>query len=598
MQTFKYWGISVFFLGIVYSQNDESLFVNEVYFLGNEAISEWQLKKNVNLKSAFFFSKTEFDRRILKLDAITIKNRYKTEGFLNTTVRDSFLTQNNSVDIYFIINEGKRFYINNIDIKGNNQLSSRRIQKTLDLKKNIPFNPVALNTNVAAVEEKYQHIGKLFSKIDIETDINDSVDIKIVITEGPDIFINKTYIEGLDPSKHYIINRELHFDKGDKYDIEDVLLSQRRLLETSQFSSANIYPVKFMHSDTLVNMVVELRSFPKREISSEGGFVPIEFGGLNLSGPGAFLQWKNRSLFGSTTRLSAKTSLEIPTEEGLRYPRLKVNSNLENQWLMNLRFPTKVQSLYELYKKYGSYDNPFIQRYGFNWSSINQFTETSFIEFGMHWEKFSQQEGSVSDVEQRMISLKTKLDFSNHPLTPTNGVVITGDIYSVGGLLGGTREYQKIDTGIITYIPLPRKIVFAARVQYGVIFNWKEEYDIYEEVLFEKFYLGGAKSLRGWNALQFPEERKKDIHLNGDEIRFLTSYELRFPILGPLGAEIFIDGGQLWDSNSTISLSELSWDAGVGITYLSPLGPIRFDYAFQMDNPKIGVKQWGVLYAF
>ena len=598
MQTFRYWGISVLFLGIIYSQNDESLFVNEVYFLGNKAISERQLKKNINLKSTFLFTKTKFDRRILKLDAITIKNRYKTEGFLNATVRDSFLIQNNTVDIYFIVNEGQRIYINNIDIKGNKHISRRKIQKSLALKKNIPFNPVSLNTNLAAVEEKYHHIGKLFSKIDVETDLRDSADIKIVITEGPDVFINKTYIEGLDSSKHYFVNRELHFDKGDKYDIEDVLLSQRRLLETSQFSSANIYPVKYINSDTLVNMVVELRNFPKREISSEGGFVPIEFGGLNLSGPGAFLQWKNRSLFGSTTRLSAKTSLDIPTEEGLRYPRLKVNSNLENQWLMNLHFPTKVQSLYELYKKYGSYDNPFIQRYGFNWSSINQITETSFIEFGMHWEKFSQQEGSVSNVEQRMISLKTKLDFSNHPLTPTNGVIITGDIYSVGGLLGGTREYQKIDTGMKTYIPITSKIVFAARVQYGVIFNWKEEYDIYEEVLFEKFYLGGAKSLRGWNALQFPEERNKDIHLNGNEIRFLTSYELRFPILGPLGAEIFIDGGQLWDSNSTISLSELSWDAGAGLTYTSPLGPVRLDYAYQLDNPDNWEVLLDVLYAF
>jgi outer membrane protein assembly factor BamA len=442
----------------MHSQNDESLFVNEVYFLGNKTISERQLKKNINLKSTFLFTKTKFDRRILKLDAITIKNRYKTEGFLNATVRDSFLIQNNTVDIYFIVNEGQRIYINNIDIEGNKHISRKKIQKSLALKKNIPFNPVSLNTNLAAVEEKYHHIGKLFSKIDVETDLRDSADIKIVITEGPDVFINKTYIEGLDSSKHYIVNRELHFDKGDKYDIEDVLLSQRRLLETSQFSSANIYPVKYINSDTLVNIVVELRNFPKREISSEGGFVPIEFGGLNLSGPGAFLQWKNRSLFGSTTRLSAKTSLDIPTEEGLRYPRLKIDSNLENQWLMNLHFPTKVQSLYELYKKYGSYDNPFIQRYGFNWSSINQITETSFIEFGMHWEKFSQQEGSVSNVEQRMISLKTKLDFSNHPLTPTNGVIFTGDIYSVGGLLGGTREYQKIDTGIKTYIPLPLKL--------------------------------------------------------------------------------------------------------------------------------------------
>ena len=154
----------------------------------------------------------------------------------------------------------------------------------------------------------------------------------------------------------------MYFNTGDLYSLNNVLLSQRRLLETGQFSFTNIYPVKHVQSDTMVNMVVEVRYFPKREISSEGGFVPIEFGGLTLSGPGAFLQWKNRSLFRSPTRLSAKTSVDIPTEQGLQYPRLKIDFNLENQWIFGLRFPTKVQSLYELYKKYGSRDNPFIQR--------------------------------------------------------------------------------------------------------------------------------------------------------------------------------------------------------------------------------------------
>jgi len=62
--------------------------------------------------------------------------------------------------------------------------------------------------------------------------------------------------------------------------------------------------------------VTEVRYYPKREITSEGGFVPIEFGGLTLSGPGAFIQWKNRSLFGTNVRLSTKSSLEIPTERG------------------------------------------------------------------------------------------------------------------------------------------------------------------------------------------------------------------------------------------------------------------------------------------
>jgi len=598
MHNFRYWGIFVLTLGIVFTQSDNTLYVNDVYFIGNNAISDGQLIKNVNLKNSFMFSKTEFDRRILKLDAITIKNRYITKGYLQSTVRDSFITVNNVIDIYFIINEGRRSFINKIDVKGNQQVNNRKILKTLDLKNNNPFNPVALNSNLEGVEENYYRIGKLFAKIDVKTDISDSVNIEIVINEGPNVYINNIFIEGADSAKHYVVNRELYFEKGDLYNLDNVQLSQRRLLETSQFSFVNIYPVKYMQSDTMVNIVIELKYFPKREISSEGGFVPIEFGGLTLSGPGAFLKWKNRSLFGSATRLSAENSIDLPTEEGLRYPRFKININLENQWLMNLRFPTKVQSLYELYKKYGSNDSPFIHHYGFKWSSINRYTETSFIEFGMRWEKFSQQEGGASDVEQRMISIKTKLDFSDNPLFPTKGIIITGDIYSVGGPLGGTREYQKIDAGFQSYLPLQRNIIFASRIIYGMIFNWQDEYNDYEEVLFDKFYLGGAKSLRGWHALQYPNERKSDIYENGKEIRFLTSYEFRFPIMGSLGAEVFIDGGQIWNTTSEIDLSGLSWNAGAGLTYASPLGPIRMDYAFQIDNPKSGIIQWGVLYAF
>ena len=383
------------------------------------------------------------------------------------------------------------------------------------------------------------------------------------------------------------------------YDLDKVLLSQRRLLETAQFSLANIYPVNHALLDSMVNMVVEVKYFPKREITSEGGFVPIEYGGLILSGPGAFLQWKNRNLFGVPTRLTAKSSIEIPTEAGLQYPRIKMDLNLENQWILNLRFPTKVQTLYELFKKYGSIDNPFIQRYGFNWSSVNRFTETSFIELGIRWEKFDQQDGGADDVEQRMVSIRSKMDYSDNPLFPSKGIVLTGDIFSVGGPLGGTREYQKVDIGIRSYIPLPRRVVFASRIQFGMIFNWDDSYDKFEEVLFEKFYLGGTKSLRGWNALQYPDKQDNEtIYLNGKENRFLTSAELRIPILGAFGAEIFVDGGQLWDSGSSLKLGDLSWSGGSGLTYRSPLGPIRLDIAYQLDEPSKWELLLDVLYAF
>ncbi len=595
----KRWGLSILFMGMLLAQADKQVFVNDVTFVGNKSIRYKQLEKNINLKESSLFSKTEFDRRILKLDALTIKNYYQSKGFLNTTVRDSFTVSLNQADIYFIISEGQQSFVKRIDINGNNLISDKTIRNFLKLKINKPLNPIALKINVGLIEDKYHRIGKLFAGIEIEKTITDSVYITINIVEGPDVHVQNTYIEGADSSHHLYIRRELTISKTDLYDLDDIQKSQRQLLETGQYSFANIYPVRFMQSDSLVNLVVEVRYFPKREISSEGGFVPIEFGGLTLSGPGTFLQWKNRSLFGSTIRLSTKTSLEIPTEEGLRYPRFSINVNLENQWFLGVRFPTKVQSLYEVYKKYGASDKPSIQRYGFNWSTINRLSETSFIELGMRWEKFNQQEGGSIDVEQRMISLKTKLDYADHPVYPTKGIVFTGDIFSVGGLLGGTREYQKADVGIHLYLPLPQKTVFAGRIKYGVIFNWDENYNQFEEVLFEKFYLGGTKTLRGWNALQFPETQNvSNIFLNGKEIRFLTNGELRFPIMGSIGGVIFADGGQLWDFDQHVNFEHLQWDAGAGITYSSPFGPVRLEYAYQINNPENWEFLLDVLYAF
>ena len=593
------WRLSLLFFGILLAQADDQIFVNHIYFIGNNSLRKTLLEQHIHLEEPVLFSKTEFDKRILKLDGLTIKNLYHSKGFLNTVVRDSFAIVAEKADIYFIIDEGERTFVKSIDIKGNTLISDKTILNILKLKKRKPLNQVALKMDVKLIEEKYHYLGKLFVNINIVQTVTDSASISVEINEGPYVYVKNKYIEGADSSDHHYIQRELVISTDDLYDLEKIQKSQRQLLETGQYSFANIYPVRYMQSDSLVNLVTEVRYYPKREITSEGGFVPIEFGGLTLSGPGAFIQWKNRSLFGTNVRLSTKSSLEIPTEEGLRYPRFTMNINLENQWFLGVRFPTKIQTLYELYKKYGASDKPFIRRYGFNWSTINRLSETSFIKFEMRLEKFNQQENNIKDVEQRMISLKSKLDFSDHPLFPTRGVIITGDVFSVGGLLGGTRDYQKVDGGFQTYIPIIGKMVFATQMKFGMIFNWDSTYNQFEEILFEKFYLGGTKTMRGWKALQFPDQRKvASIFLNGKEIRFLTNGELRFPIFGSIGGELFTDGGQLWSSYKNVNLNDLLWDIGGGITYTSPLGPIRLEYAYQIKNPSNWEILLDVLYAF
>ena len=104
----------------LFSQLLNNRTVNEITYIGNHSFSASRLIGFSELKppSILLFSTKSFDRRLLKLDAIALKNFYQSEGFLETTVKDSFSVVGEEVDIFFIIDEGKRFYLDKIIING------------------------------------------------------------------------------------------------------------------------------------------------------------------------------------------------------------------------------------------------------------------------------------------------------------------------------------------------------------------------------------------------------------------------------------------------------------------------------------------------
>lgn len=82
--------------------------------------------------------------------------------------------------------------------------------------------------------------------------------------------------------------------------------------------------------------------------------------------------------------------------------------------------------------------------------------------------------------------------------------------------------------------------------------------------------------------------------------RLLVNIEIRFPIYGIFGGEVFIDGGQLTDMKSNISFNDIEWGKGFGVTIFSPFGPIRLDYSNPLNNKNLnnGKLNLGLLYIF
>ncbi len=596
--------------------------INSVTISGNNSIPKKELMPLLRQRPSnfsFTFKGTSFNNRLLKMDAITIKNYFISKGFLLVNVKESYELKDGIADINFKIDEGKQFFVSEVRISGNKNLSDIQIRSILNLWENEPFNGVLLNERVAELQKKLEYFSKLFSIIEIEPIIGDSVDVMVIINEGENVYINKTYIEGIELSDSNLVLRELLYISGDNYDPEIIQKSKRRLRETGIYSMVNLVPVKVTDSDSLVNIIVTLNKYKQREWLSVGGYEPVEFyEGLDpLPALGGFIEWRNRSILKTNSNFSTKFLIGLPWETNFTLPRLRYDIGFDTNWILGIRWPTKISSFYETLINYDQEDIDQVERYGLEMSQMIMLDERSYFQNITVWESFSdnntndnlismidsldinQNSTSVKNLQQRSLSFRFHLDKKDDPLFPKKGYLFDIYLKSTGYFLGGERDYRKIDLSFSSFYSVTKKFIVATRFKIGRLWSWDRS-DI--DYSYEKFYLGGSSNMRGWEILKYKTEEGSGGTPAGGIYRFLTNLEFRIQLNESLGINIFYDGGILSDDYQNFIKNQLGWNAGIGFTVSTPLGPVRLDYAipFLDDNIKIknGKINFGVQYLF
>jgi len=617
-----------FFLAIIgchfifYSlfSQDLPIKINSVTISGNESISKKELMPLLRQRpSNFSFKGTSFNGRLLKMDSFTLKNYFISKGFLLVDVKESYEIKDNIADIHFKISEGKQFFVSKVNISGNQNLADDEIQNILNLHEGEPFNSVLINERITELQKELEYFSKLFPAIEIEPVIIDSVKVFITISEGLDVYINKTFIEGIDMADSALVFREILFKAGDYYSPETVDKSKRRLRETGIYSMVNLVPIKVTDSDSLVNIVISLNKYKQREWLSVGGYEPIEFyEGLDpLPAIGGFIEWRNRSIFKSSTNFSTRFLIGFPWETNFTLPRLRYDIGFDTNWILGIRWPTKISSFYETLINYDQETIDQVERYGLEMSQSTMFDERSYIQNVTVWEYFSdnkiennsttindsldiiQNTSSIKDLQQRSLSIRFHFDIKDDPLFPKKGYLF--DIYfkSTGYILGGERDYRKLDLSFHSYSSINKKSVIAARFKVGRLWSWDQS-DI--DYSYEKFYLGGSSNMRGWEILKYRTKDSLGVIPLGGTFRFLTNIELRTQLSQSLGINIFYDGGILEDDYKNFTKGQMGWDTGIGLTLSTPLGPVRLDYAVPSINDNIdfskGIINIGVQYLF
>ena len=174
-------------------------------------------------------------------------------------------------------------------------------------------------------------------------------------------------------------------------------------------------------------------------------------------------------------------------------------------------------------------------------------------------------------------------------LNPTTGGIMSFSAEQVGGILGGDFDFYKLQGELKRYHLVMKQTVLATRLRLG----FADPFAGGKEVpLFERFFAGGAASVRGYGRHRLGPLSTADDPIGGRSL-LEGSLELRRPLFEKIGGALFLDFGQVSKRSFNVPINDLRFALGFGVSYATAVGPLRLDLGFPLDPPH-GDQPWQV----
>lgn len=551
--------------------------IKKIQIEGNKALSASKIKGVIETKEwwlfSFITSSGFFKKQRMDSDIEKIRDLYFNNGFIKVVVGEPKiqLTGNKKgMMITIPISEGDQFKISSIELTGNKVFGDDVIKKRITMMPEKPFSKQNLKKDMFSISELYSENGYALITVtpDLIPDENKKL-VKIVlkIDEGDRYKIGRVEISGNTKTRDKVIRREVRFDEGDIFNSALIKRSYERINNLNFFEAVELIP-KPQPEGKLVDIDIKIKERPTGFFSIGGGYSSVEkFIALveltqgNLFGKGQFIKLKGE-LGGRTTYYDI---------------------SFRDPWFMDkpVSFST---SIYKITKEYIEYEK---KATGFGISFGKRFSEYWFGDVTYNFEDakiFDVSEDApkiIKDQEGKRttssITPSLVRDSRDNYLDPSRGS--RNSIYLTYAGLGGTNNFLKGEIDSAWYFPIgSTTAMLRGRFGYATGVGNKEL------PLYERFYVGGIYTVRG---LGFGEAGPKDEE-TGDPIggteELIFNVEYIFPLISDIRLKgvVFFDAGNAYESFK--NFGELRYTAGLGVRWISPVGPIRIEWGYNIDK--------------
>lgn len=558
----------------------EETFIKEISFEGNNTFDDDELLDEIESGERGFFSWITdsglLDMVKIEQDAQRIITFYNNQGFLEAKIGDPVISQEEEwLFVKFLIEEGPRFRVGTVDFSGDILPDKDTLFDLLTVRQEEFLNRQTVRDDIFKLTDHYAEAGYAFANIRpnvIKAPTGNRMDITFAIDKGNLVYIDRITIKGNSRTRDNVIRRELRLTEGGIFDSKALQKSSQALQRLQFFEEVNITPEPSLDPDRM-NIIVEVKEKSTGTFSIGAGYSSVDK--LILMG-----QISENNFLGRGDTLSFSANLSDSSSRfNLAYTNPHLNDS-DLSWGIDLFSTEREYDDYTKDSKGGGIriGYPLIEKiriYG-NYS----YTDTDLTDVSDDASYIIRNSVDLHITSAIKVSLVR--DSRDKRYGASSGSRNAVSVKYGGGPLGGDAEFTKVEGSSSWYFPLPFRMTFHVKGAAGQVFENEDD----KLPVYERFYLGGLNSVRGFEYAKIsPIDPVTEERVGGDKMWY-TNTEIIFPLLEAQGLNgvLFYDAGQVLNDDEDWGTSDSIKNAtGFGVRWLSPMGPLRLVWGYNLD---------------
>ena len=566
--------------------------IRQINIVGNKAFKEGDLRDEMQLSTpnwlSWYTKNDLYSKQKLTADLEALRSFYLDRGYLEFAIESTQVSITpDKKDIYLTLNihEGEQYKVSDIKLTGELLSKQAEMERLIKLKQGDVFSSAKLSATTKSITDLLGTYGYAFATINPQPQINQkdrTVALTLVVDPGRRVYVRRVNVLGNSKTRDEVVRREMRQMEASWFDGEKLQLSQNRINRTGYFTDANITTEDVPGTSDQVDVNVNVTEKPTGQINLGVGFSSTDKVVLSAG-------IRQDNVFGSGTSLG----LDVNTSKANR----TIAVTQFDPYFTTDGISRSTELYYRTYQPlYYTGDSTYkIVQQGGNMKFGVPFSETDTVFFGIGYERTSIDVSANTPLAYQNWVTKNGRITNNFPFTigwskdqrdsalvPTRGRYQQANLEI--GVPGGVTYYRAYYQHQWFY-PVSKSFTLAFNNEFG----YGRGYGGKDFPIFKNYYAGGIGSVRGYETSTLGPRDANGIAIGGAS-KIVGNVEFIFPLPGS-GVDrtvrlfTFFDYGNVFaEAAQPYKLSDMRYSTGFGLSWLSPIGPLKISMGFPIKR--------------